>query len=173
MTTAATSLTLRALFSRTATRLSLDQPLGVTAGLSHAAKALAAVSASRVTRGVTLLVVPTDKDVEQMTADARFFYGAYEGASESGIERAVLPRVLTLSQVGQVLRNTEGKAMPAECFGGEESNCAIVSCCQLKSVLAEAVDAFYSVLDRYTLADITRNKSALTSILHFHRPALA
>ena len=91
MTTAATSLTLRALFSRTATRLSLDQPLGVTAGLSHAAKALAAVSASRVTRGVTLLVVPTDKDVEQMTADARFFYGAYEGASESGIERAVLP----------------------------------------------------------------------------------
>ena len=75
--------------------------------------------------------------------------------------------------VGQVLRNTEGKAMPAECFGAEESNCAIVSCCQLKSVLAEAVKAFYAVLDRYTLADITRNKRALTSILHFYRREFA
>src|SRR4051812_29303860 len=49
--------------------------------------------------------------------------------------------------VGQVLRHTEGKAMPAECFGGDDSGCAIVSCCQLKSALAEAVNAFYSVLD--------------------------
>lgn len=75
--------------------------------------------------------------------------------------------------VGQVLRDTEGKAMPAECFGPEESQCAIVSCCQLKSVLAEAVNAFFAVLDRYTLADITRNKHALTSILHFHRREFA
>jgi Rrf2 family nitric oxide-sensitive transcriptional repressor len=75
--------------------------------------------------------------------------------------------------VGQVLRDTEGQAMPAECFGPEESRCVIVSCCQLKSVLAEAVDAFYAVLDRYSLADISRNKKALTGILHFHRRELA
>jgi transcription-repair coupling factor (superfamily II helicase) len=91
MTTATTSLTLRALFSRTATRLFLDQTAAVTAGLSPAAKALAAVSISRMAAGVTLLVVPTDKDVEQVIADARFFYAAYEGASESATERAVLP----------------------------------------------------------------------------------
>jgi transcription-repair coupling factor (superfamily II helicase) len=91
MTTAATSLNLRALFSRAATRLSLDQPARVMAGLSPAAKALAAVSLSRAAKGVTLLVVPTDKDVEQVTADARFFFAAFESASAAATERAVLP----------------------------------------------------------------------------------
>jgi Rrf2 family nitric oxide-sensitive transcriptional repressor len=71
--------------------------------------------------------------------------------------------------VGKVLRDTEGNEGPAECLGEEESTCAIVSCCQLKGALAEALHAFYAVLDRYTLADITRNKAALTSILHFHK----
>lgn len=75
--------------------------------------------------------------------------------------------------VGQVVRDTEGQAMPAECFAAEESTCAIVSCCRLKGVLGEAVKAFYAVLDRYTLADITRNSRELTSILQFHRPAAA
>jgi transcription-repair coupling factor (superfamily II helicase) len=45
----------------------------VTAGLTPAAKALNAVIAARLSRDVTLLVAPTDKDVEQLTADARFF----------------------------------------------------------------------------------------------------
>lgn len=72
--------------------------------------------------------------------------------------------------VGHVVRDAEGQAMPAECFAAEPSNCAIASCCHLKGVLAEAVKAFYGVLDRYTLADIARNPQELSSILHFHRP---
>ena len=76
-------------------------------------------------------------------------------------------------RVGQVVRDTEGAALPAECFAQAQSDCAIVPCCRLKGVLAEAVDAFYAVLDRYTLADITRNKAALGSILQFHRAASA
>ena len=91
MTTATTSLTLRALFSRAAARVSLDKLAPVTAGLSPAAKAFAAVAASRGSGGLTLLVVPTDKDVEQVTADARFFYRAIEGASDAAVEGAVLP----------------------------------------------------------------------------------
>lgn len=75
--------------------------------------------------------------------------------------------------IGQVVRDAEGQAMPAECFATEQSHCAIVSCCRLKGVLAEAVKAFYAVLDRYTLADITRNPRELSGILHFHRPAAA
>ena len=54
-------------------------------------KALAARRGARRRTGVTLLVVPTDKDVEQMTADARFFYAALEGASAADVEHAVLP----------------------------------------------------------------------------------
>ena len=86
-----TSLTLRALLSRAASAASLDRPSRVIAGLTPAAKALAAVASARTAAEVTLLVVPTDKDVEQMTSDARFFYAALEGASEADVERAVLP----------------------------------------------------------------------------------
>ena len=49
------------------------------------------MAAARTASGLTLLVVPTDKDVEQLTSDARFFYGALEGASEAAVESAVLP----------------------------------------------------------------------------------
>ncbi|HEY1089700.1 MAG TPA: Rrf2 family transcriptional regulator [Burkholderiaceae bacterium] len=73
--------------------------------------------------------------------------------------------------IGRVVRDTEGAAVPAECFSEAGSNCAIVACCQLKGVLAEAVNAFYAALDRHTLADITRNKAKLSNILHFQPPA--
>ena len=91
MPTATPSLTLRALVSQAAAKAGLDRSAATTAGLTPAAKALAAVAAARSATGVTLLVVPADKDVEQLTADARFFFGAIEGASDAAIERAVLP----------------------------------------------------------------------------------
>ena len=86
-----TSLTLRALLGKAASRAALDKLAGVTAGLTPAAKALAAVATARSASGLTLLVVPTDKDVEHLVGDARFFYGALEGASDSDVEQAVLP----------------------------------------------------------------------------------
>ena len=91
MATATTSLTLRALFSSAAAKAGLDRSAPVVAGLTPAAKALAAVIAARSGTGVTLLVAPTDKDVDQLVSDARFFYGALEGASQDAIDRAVLP----------------------------------------------------------------------------------
>jgi transcription-repair coupling factor (superfamily II helicase) len=91
MPTATPSLTLRALFSRAASKSALDSSAPVLAGLTPSAKALAAVTAARATSGLTLVVVPTDKDVEQFVSDSRFFYAALEGASETAVERAVLP----------------------------------------------------------------------------------
>jgi len=73
--------------------------------------------------------------------------------------------------VGHVVRDAEGVSLPAECFADDQSDCAIVRCCRLKGVLAEALESFYAVLDRYTLADITGNARELSGILHFHRPA--
>src|SRR5437016_14570468 len=77
-----TSLTLRALFGRAASKASLDRPARVVAGLTPAAKAFAATVSARTATGITLFIVPTDKDVDQMTSDARFFYAALEGRSE-------------------------------------------------------------------------------------------
>jgi Rrf2 family nitric oxide-sensitive transcriptional repressor len=67
--------------------------------------------------------------------------------------------------IGKVVRDTEGAAMPAECFAPDGGHCVISSCCKLKGVLAEAVNAFYAVLDHYTLADITRNRLVLGRVL--------
>ena len=71
--------------------------------------------------------------------------------------------------IGKVVRDTEGAVEPAECFSPDHSHCAILTTCRLQYVLAESVKAFYGVLDQYTLADITRNRSELANLLHFHR----
>lgn len=72
-------------------------------------------------------------------------------------------------RVGDVVRRTEGAALPAECFSAEGGHCSITSVCRLRKVLGEAVEAFYAVLDRYTLADIARNQRALAGILFVGR----
>jgi len=76
-------------------------------------------------------------------------------------------------RIGEVVRDTEGQALPAECFSAEASHCAIVSHCRLKGVLGEAVAAFHAVLDRYTLADITANRQQLVQLLRFMAPVEA
>src|SRR3990172_12901962 len=58
-------------------------------GLTAPAKSMYAAMAA--VRGRTLLVVPTDADVETFTADARFFLSALEGLSAAEVERTVLP----------------------------------------------------------------------------------
>ena len=83
------SLTLRSLLKSAGSRLRLGLPARKVSGLTAPAKALFAAAAAE--RGLTLLVVPTDGDVETMTADARFFFSALEGLSDAEVERAVLP----------------------------------------------------------------------------------
>ena len=86
------SLALRSLLSRAAAALSSPANQRVTAGLTPPGKALAAVVASRGASGrLTLVVAPTDREVEQLTADARFFYAGLEGASDVEAAKAVLP----------------------------------------------------------------------------------
>jgi len=70
--------------------------------------------------------------------------------------------------IGKVVRDTEGAALPAECFAVDGGHCLISNCCRLKGVLAEAVNAFYSVLDNYTLADISRHRQTLGKVLMLH-----
>jgi Rrf2 family transcriptional regulator, nitric oxide-sensitive transcriptional repressor len=79
-----------------------------------------------------------------------------------GLELAMPPELVG---VGKVVRQTEGVTMPVECSSVEGSNCSIASICDLRGVLGEAMSAFYAVLDRYTLADLVRNRQALANAL--------
>jgi Rrf2 family nitric oxide-sensitive transcriptional repressor len=79
-----------------------------------------------------------------------------------GMELALPPQHIV---VGRVVRAAEGADLPAECFGDEPDHCPIARICRLRGVFKEAVDAFYAVLDRYTLADLMQNRAALGRVL--------
>ena len=76
-----------------------------------------------------------------------------------------LARPASAINIGAVVRETEGNAIPAECFEEGSAICAISDVCRLRGVLDEAVRAFYGVLDRYTLQDLVRNRQTLNKIL--------
>ena len=72
--------------------------------------------------------------------------------------------------VGEVVRQTEGADLPAECFARDGGNtCTITRVCRLHGVLQEATDAFHAVLDRYTLADLVHNRTTLSRMLFIGR----
>ena len=79
-----------------------------------------------------------------------------------GLELGMPPGQIVL---GKVVRATEGSALPAECFGLDPHSCAISKACRLRSVLRDAVAAFYEVLDEYTLADLVHNGTTLARML--------
>jgi len=85
-----------------------------------------------------------------------------------GMELGELPERIG---VGEVVRQTEGHAVVAECFAAEGGHCCLTPVCRLRGVLGEAVEAFYAVLDRYTLADLVHNRKQLASILFLDRAA--
>ena len=89
MSLATTSLTLRALLKSAASAAGLGTVMPVTSGLSPSAQALAVATSAAA--APTLVVLPTDVEVEQMVGDARFFYGALQGAGETDLGRAVFP----------------------------------------------------------------------------------
>ena len=56
--------------------------------------------------------------------------------------------------LGDVVRSTEANLRVVECFDIQTNTCPILSICELKPVLSEALNSFFAVLDRYTLADL-------------------
>ncbi len=76
-----------------------------------------------------------------------------------------LSRPAAAIRLGQVVRATEAKTRPVECFDRETSTCVITPVCQLKGALIAAVRAFNETLDGYTLADVVGNPQSLAKIL--------
>lgn len=66
--------------------------------------------------------------------------------------------------LGAVVRSTEADQRIVECFG-PDNECCIAPVCRLKRVLAEALNGFLAVLDRYTLADLIERPKQLAALL--------
>lgn len=67
--------------------------------------------------------------------------------------------------IGKVVRSTEENLAIVECFNAETDTCQISGVCRLSGMLDEALQAFLSVLDKYSLDDITAGQSALMARL--------
>ena len=76
-----------------------------------------------------------------------------------------LARPASQINVGHVVRTAEEPSVLVECFapGG---NCAITGSCRLAGALQKAHDAFYEVLDGFTLEDLLARPQRMTHILH-------
>ena len=79
-----------------------------------------------------------------------------------GIRMALRPEEINL---GALVRRTEDDFSVVECMQDAGGACAISPACRLKGVFAEALEAYLAVLDRYTLADVVRNRAGLRPLL--------
>lgn len=83
-----------------------------------------------------------------------------------GLQLAMAPQRIG---VGAVVRLAEGGDAPAACFATERAHCKLAGACRLRGVLDEALQAFYAVLDRYTVADLAADPQALPRLLNLTR----
>ena len=67
--------------------------------------------------------------------------------------------------VGDVVRELESSSALVECFQSENNNCLVSPSCRLKGILHEAMQAFFSVLDNYTIEDLTQKNTLLKQLL--------
>ncbi len=84
-----------------------------------------------------------------------------ERGRAGGLRLAKLPKDIC---VGTVVRQLKQDAPVVECVGNENA-CHILPACGLRKPLLDAQEAFYAVLDGYTLQDVTAKRSALASLL--------
>ena len=76
-----------------------------------------------------------------------------------GLRMARNPADIT---VGEVVRSMEKDLAVVECFEPGNTDCRILKACVLTGVMSKALNAFLSVLDEYTIEDLTKPRSHLT-----------
>jgi Rrf2 family nitric oxide-sensitive transcriptional repressor len=79
-----------------------------------------------------------------------------------GLRLAKTPEAI---RIGEIVRVAEGEAPIVECLSDDPHACRISGVCRLTRVLVDGFEALYASLDRYTLADLTANRRALTTVL--------
>lgn len=69
------------------------------------------------------------------------------------------------------IRLTEESFSMAECFEDGESTCPLTGSCDLNGALREALGAFFSVLEKHTIADLAGKRRDLRQRLGIERQA--
>ncbi len=67
------------------------------------------------------------------------------------------------TKVGDIVRDTENTDL-VECFHPPTNTCPIHRGCRLKPILHQARQAFFDVLDSYTVGDLARNAGELLAL---------
>ncbi|MEW9675339.1 Rrf2 family transcriptional regulator [Lentibacillus sp. L22] len=67
--------------------------------------------------------------------------------------------------VGMVVRQLENDFVLLECFDKASNYCVISPACKLKHALHEALQAFFRVLDGYTIKDLLTNDAELRQLM--------
>lgn len=82
-----------------------------------------------------------------------------------GVRLATAPEKIN---VGEVVRTLGDEFPIVECMksGG---GCVLSPICRLKGVVREALGAYLSVFDKYTLADLVANRAELASVLNAYK----
>lgn len=64
-----------------------------------------------------------------------------------------------------VVRVTEDNFAMAECFENDAVECPLIDSCALNSALREALNAFFAVLARHSIADLVKDRSDVRLLL--------
>lgn len=68
--------------------------------------------------------------------------------------------------IGELVRYTEQPVRLVECFDEEHNTCKLSPVCRLKGIFQEASQAFFEVLDQYTLQDLMIHKHLLQQLMN-------
>ncbi|MDL4839132.1 Rrf2 family transcriptional regulator [Aquibacillus rhizosphaerae] len=67
--------------------------------------------------------------------------------------------------IGRVVRMMENDFVLLECFDCNTNRCVITPSCELRHVVNRAIQAFFQVLDEFTLEDVLDNKEELQILM--------
>lgn len=82
-----------------------------------------------------------------------------------------LARPASEINVGAIVRATEFGRCLVECLDPETNTCPLINVCRFRSIIGRALEAFLTVLDGYTLADLVVGRDELRAVMGFQDEA--
>lgn len=107
------------------------------------------------------------------TVSELFLFKILQPLVESGLIETVrgrnggvrLGRAAETISLFDVVRVTEENFAMAECFEKDHTECPLIDSCALNSALREALNAFFTVLARHSIADLVGQKADMRGLL--------